>query len=120
MQEFVAAQSRHIATQSKDFRRLCSALRVLEKKGGDARISDTQLIEAVAERGPQTYQQLGEVLGLSSSAASRTVLRLSAVNRKGGQGFGLLTTERDPQEGRRFLEVLSPKGRAFIQSLEQT
>ena len=102
-----------------DFRRLGSALRLLESQGADARISDAQLIAALVERGPQNYEQLGKLLALSNSAVSRTVQRLSAVNRKGGRGFGLVTIERDPLEGRRFLALLSPKGRAFIESLER-
>ena len=43
--------------------------------------------------------------------------RLSAINRKGKPGFGLVAVERDPREGRRYLALLSAKGRAFLQGV---
>ena len=84
-----------------DFRKLCSALRLLETQGNDARIADAQIIALLMERGPQSYEQLCAHLALSNSAVSRTVQRLSAINRKGKPGFGLVAVERDPREGRR-------------------
>jgi len=100
-----------------DFRKLCSALRLLETQGNDARIADAQIVALLDEQGPQTYDQLAVHLALSTSAVSRTVLRLSAKNRKGKAGFGLVTVERDPREGRRYLALLSAKGRAFLQGV---
>ena len=75
-------------TNPMDFRKLCSALRLLETQGNDARIADAQIIALLMERGPQTYEQLCAHLALSNSAVSRTVQRLSAINRKGKPGFG--------------------------------
>ncbi|CAK6693618.1 hypothetical protein OGCDGJMD_01468 [Cyanobium usitatum str. Tous] len=101
-----------------DFRKLCSALRLLETQGGDARIADAQIIALLMERGPQTYEQLCSHLALSNSAVSRTVQRLSAINRKGKPGFGLVAVERDPREGRRYLALLSQRGRVFLDGIE--
>jgi DNA-binding MarR family transcriptional regulator len=53
----------------------------------------------------------------STATNSRTVQRLSAINRKGKPGFGLVAVERDPREGRRYLALLSAKGRAFLQGV---
>lgn len=100
-----------------DFRKLCTGLRLLETQGGDARIADAQIVALLVERGPQTYEQLRAHLALSNSAVSRTVQRLSAVNRKGKPGFGLVVVERDPREGRRFLALLSQKGRVFLDGI---
>jgi DNA-binding MarR family transcriptional regulator len=99
-----------------DFRKLCSALRLLETQGGDARIADAQTI-AILMDGPTTYEDLGSQLALSNSAVSRTIKRLSAINRKGKPGFGLVTVERDPREGRRYVALLSQKGRVFLDGI---
>jgi hypothetical protein len=46
------------------------------------------------------------------------VQRLSAINRKGKPGFGLVAVEQDPREGRRNLALLSQKGRVFLDGIE--
>ena len=99
-----------------DFRKLCSALRLLETQGGDARIADAQTI-AILMDGPTTYEDLGSQLALSNLAVSRTIKRLSAINRKGKPGFGLVTVERDTREGRRYVALLSQKGRVFLNGI---
>lgn len=110
-------ESGRTAPHPMDFRKLCSALRLLETQGNDARIADAQIIALLMERGPQTYEQLCAHLALSNSAVSRTVQRLSAINRKGKPGFGLVAVERDPREGRRYLALLSQKGRVFLEGI---
>jgi DNA-binding MarR family transcriptional regulator len=69
----------------------------------------------VAEHPNCTYQAVGQAIGLSTSAVSRTMEALGAVNRKGKPGFGLIATSRDPEEGRRFVACLNEKGQAFVQ-----
>ena len=41
------------------------------------------------------------------------------LDRHGDRGYRLLTVERDPEEGRRFLVRLSPKGRQLLKQLER-
>jgi DNA-binding MarR family transcriptional regulator len=57
--------------------------------------------------------------GLSNSAVSRTIHALGDTHRKGKQGFGLIRTEKDPEEGRRSLVMLSSKGERMAKLLQQ-
>lgn len=77
-----------------------------------------QVFLLVAQGEPCTLREIEQRLGLSNSAVSRTLHALGAVNRKGAPGFGLVTVERDPKEGRRFLVLLTAKGRALKRQLE--
>jgi DNA-binding MarR family transcriptional regulator len=72
-----------------------------------------QVLLVIAEDGPCTYRHIEQRLALSNSAVSRTINALGATNRKGQPGYGLVTVERDPKEGRRFLALLTPKGHAL-------
>jgi DNA-binding MarR family transcriptional regulator len=72
----------------------------------------------VAEHPDCTYDAIGEALGLSLSAVSRSVKALGSVHRKGKPGFGLINTTRDPREGRRFLARLNEKGEAFAHFIQ--
>jgi DNA-binding MarR family transcriptional regulator len=77
-----------------------------------------QVFLAVASDGPCTFRVIEDRLSLSNSAVSRTINALGATNRKGHPGFDLVTVERDPQEGRRFLVMLTAKGKALKRQLE--
>ena len=76
-----------------------------------------QVFLVVAEKGPCTFQKVMEELDLTNSAVSRTVMALGETNRKGQPGFDLLCVVRDPAEGRRFLIMLTPKGKALSRQL---
>ena len=76
-----------------------------------------QVFLVVAQEEPCTLRKIEERLDLSNSAASRTINALGAVNRKGHEGFGLVTVTRDPKEGRRFIVQLTPKGKALRRQL---
>ena len=78
-----------------------------------------QIFLVVAERGQCTFQELMEELNLTNSAISRSVKAMGEVHRKGGQGFELLETFKDPREGRRFVVRLSPKGKTFYSQLQR-
>jgi DNA-binding MarR family transcriptional regulator len=65
-----------------------------------------------------TYRQLQDALNLNNSSVSRTCNALGAEHRKGRPGLGLLTTYPDPDEGRRLIVALSPKGAALLRQLQ--
>ena len=77
-----------------------------------------QIFLLVAQEEPIKFLDIEERLGLSNSAVSRTIQALGAVSRKGTQGFGLVTVERDPEEGRRYVALLTPRGRALYRQIE--
>lgn len=65
-----------------------------------------------------TYKQLQDALSLNNSSVSRTCNALGETHRTGRPGLGLLTTYPDPDEGRRLIVALSPKGSALLRQLE--
>lgn len=77
-----------------------------------------QVFLAVATRGKCTYADIETELGLSNPSVSRTVTALGPVHRTGRDGYHLLDMEPDPREGRRFLVMLSPKGKALLRQLK--
>ena len=77
-----------------------------------------QVFLVVAEETPCTFQTVMDRLDLTSSAVSRTVRALGPTDRKGQPGFDLMVCIRDPKEGRRFLIMLTPKGKALARQLE--
>ena len=77
-------------------------------------------IEVGRLEGRCTYRQLEDRLRLNNSSVSRTVNALGAEHRRGRPGLGLLTTYPDPEEGRRLIVALSPKGSALLRQLQNT
>ena len=75
-------------------------------------------LEVARLRGHCTYRQLENVLGLANSSVSRTVNALGAEYRNGKPGLGLLTTFKDPDEGRRLIVTFTPKGLAFLRQFQ--
>jgi DNA-binding MarR family transcriptional regulator len=65
-----------------------------------------------------TYRHLEEALNLDNGSVSRTVTALGAWHRTGRPGLGLLTTSRDPEEHRRLIVSLTPKGAALLRHIE--
>ena len=76
------------------------------------------LFVAAAKR-PCTFQEVMAALDLSNSAVSRTVMALGQETRKGQPGFHLLLVEKDPAEGRRYIIMLTQKGKALSRQIEQ-
>ena len=78
-----------------------------------------QVLLIVAEQpGGCTFKVIEDRLGLKNSAVSRTVMALGATDRKGQPGYGLVTSQRDPDEGRRFLVRLTNAGNKLIRELQ--
>jgi DNA-binding MarR family transcriptional regulator len=78
-----------------------------------------QVFIFVALHGHTTYRQIEEGLNLSNASVSRTVNALSDTHRTGRGGHRLLTTIKDPDEGRRLLIGISPRGQALLRQLRQ-
>ena len=76
-----------------------------------------QVFLVVAQDGPCTIDHIAQALSLSNSAVSRTVQALGEVNRKGEPGYLLVTVTRDPAEGRRFIVMLTTRGKAIQRQL---
>ena len=56
-------------------------------------------------------------LGMLQAVVSRILLELGNRTRKGGDGMGLVDSVRDPNDYRVYRYYLTPKGRAFVNSV---
>jgi DNA-binding MarR family transcriptional regulator len=97
-----------------NFKRLCKTLISFEASPGDLRIIDVLIVGLVMQQGSLTHKAIGAETGLSNASVSRTVTRLSTVNRNGKPGYGLLETIKDPREGRRHLVQLTRVARGLL------
>lgn len=107
-------QHHDISTREMTFHQLCIALRSFETQGGDSRIADAQLIWHLHKKGFATAEELSTVLGLTNSSISRTTNRLGAKHRHGHAGYGLVTSRKDPREGRRLLFELTAEAKQLF------
>lgn len=64
-----------------------------------------------------TLRDLEREMGVSSSSVSRNVAALSATDRRGAAGHGLVMKEVSPTDGRARVLFLTRKGRKFLVSL---
>lgn len=80
-------------------------------------VHHVQTFLEVARHGRRTYDEIAKTLNVNPASVSRIAQSLSDTHRNGGPGFGLVEIIRDPDEGRRFLLVLSPKGEAMARHL---
>lgn len=71
----------------------------------------------VARHGRRTYEEVAQALNITTASVSRIAASLSVTHRSGGPGFGLVEIIRDPDEGRRHLLLLTPKGEALKRQL---
>ena len=105
-----------------DLDRLAAAADAFAAQHGDPTavpLHHLRLFIEVGRRGGRcTYRELQDALRLNNSSVSRTVNALGAEHRTGRPGLGLLTTYPDPEEGRRFIVALSPKGSALLRQLQ--
>lgn len=79
-----------------------------------------QVFIEVARSGKCTFAELQEAMNLTNGSVSRTVAALSDVNRHGQPGFRLVEVFKDPEQPRRYLVRLSPRGKALLKQLKES
>jgi DNA-binding MarR family transcriptional regulator len=90
------------------------------------RVKDTevpgQLVSVfcyIASHNPCNLQAIKESLGLTDNSTSRNTDWLSDYHRLGKPGMGLIKKYTDPQNFRRRVVKLTPKGEAMVQSIKE-
>ena len=73
----------------------------------------------IARRKRATFEEIAEAVGITPSSVSRVVSALGERHRTGRPGFGWVYTIRDPDEGRRLIAMLTPKGEAIARLLKE-
>ena len=105
-----------------DLGRLAAALEVLGSiDPGGLYVHHVQILITIREAGTAgcSYRTIEERHGISNAAASRSVNALSDSARHRKTSMGLVEIRRDPNEGRRYVVVLTKKGEALMRSIEQ-
>jgi DNA-binding MarR family transcriptional regulator len=97
--------------------KLLQVLSTLRNSGEQMPLQMAHVYCVIMARPGITMAQLGEAVGLSQSSCSRNVAALGEWHRLGKPGYGLVETASDPQEGRRLIMFLSPKGRQIARQL---
>ncbi len=98
-----------------DFLRL---LRELQKIDPEFPLQYAVCLGVISLREGLSISCLAEETNLSLSTVSRIVGALSTARQK-GEPYGLIRTKVSPNEKRRKEIYLTPKGRLFIQSIEE-
>lgn len=83
------------------------------------RVSQLDLLLAVAAKQGQSQTDLAIACDLTLAAISRAIDALGTSGRRDGKGskLGFLRTERDPRDDRFVLVFLTDKGRKMLQTL---
>lgn len=103
--------------QIKHLGKVFAAFAAFEKTHQPLHFAQVFLVVAAADDGC-TFDEIMSTLGLTNSAVSRTVMALGGTSRKQTPGYGLLTTQKDPLEGRRFLVKLTGSGKKLLRELQ--
>jgi len=80
-------------------------------------IHHVQVFLEVVKHRRRTYEQIAKALSITPSSVSRIASSLSDTHRKGHPGLGFVEIITDPDEGRRYLMVLTSKGEALARQL---
>jgi len=99
-----------------------SILRVIERlREVDAEMqiqSAAVLLRVAANEVPMKMKDIASDLGISQASVSRNIGYLGGVNRHHEKGHNLVEAYEDPNERRRKLCKLTPKGKRFIKGME--
>lgn len=68
---------------------------------------------------PIKMSEIAKKLSVAQSSVSRNISYLGKINRHHKPGLGLLDTFEDPEERRRKLVMLTPKGQQFFMRVKQ-
>lgn len=80
-------------------------------------VAEVQMFLLVALNEGLSLGELADKADMKTSSASRYLLDLSDKTRRGEAGYGLVNRQPDPDELRRNMYSLTPKGRAMVRKL---
>jgi DNA-binding MarR family transcriptional regulator len=106
-----------LSKQRGTLRFLTDALFELREISGSMPVAEAQMLFTVALNEGASLGELAETAVLKKSTASRYLLNLSDRTRAGGEGYGVVSRETDPDELRRNMYGLTSKGRKIVQKI---
>lgn len=106
------------AVTDPQMERVCTAMSLLRKMDSEMPAQLVCSLFYIASHNHCHKQALEEDLQLTVAAGSRNTDWLSDDHRLDKPGLGLITKQRDPNNGRRLQMVLTPKGQVFVNQIK--
>ena len=82
-------------------------------------ISQALSLLLIAKYEGLSLKELANHAGVGMASASRYVSAFSPPKKAGAKGLGLVSAEEDPEERRKKIITLTPKGRSFMNRLTE-
>lgn len=102
------------------FTRLTSVLDVVRELDTTMTVQALQVFTLVASKGEIGAAEIRKITGISQPSVSRSLSALSNWSpRKNAEGLGLITTERDPNDARNVIAILTPHGKNLMSRIEK-
>jgi DNA-binding MarR family transcriptional regulator len=113
----IASRRRPASLPARQIGKLRSALGLLCEQGGNMTCNTAISLLTVAMFEGRSAREYQELLNLSQSTMSRHLLDLGDITRKREPGLQLIEQHTDPDDRRKQLYHLTPKGRALVAAL---
>lgn len=111
------AQDQLIDTRA--IRRFYETLRKFSELSPTMPVMQVVAFVTVAMHEGRSLGELSQIANIKQSTMSRYLLDLSDKTRVGEAGYGLVKREADPQELRRNMYSLTPRGRLLIREIDE-
>jgi DNA-binding MarR family transcriptional regulator len=105
------------ATQRDRLSALLAGILPISRKHKKLTLSHLAALLLIAVHEQLTAAELTDALGLEQSTVSRMTDLLSGYGKRGTKGLDLIQDRDDPQDRRRKIYSLSPKGRALLDQM---
>lgn len=96
---------------------LTEALATLKTLDADMPVSQALSLLLIANNEGLSLKELAQKTGIGMASASRYVSSFGKATKPGSKGLGLVAAVEDPQERRKKIITLTPKGRALVDKL---
>lgn len=96
---------------------LIAALEELRDLDVDMPIAQALSLLLIARNEGLSLKELAQQAGVGMASASRYVATFGKPKKAGAKGYGLVTAVEDPEERRKKIITLTPKGRSFVNKL---
>lgn len=98
---------------------LVNAFSSLRDLDPDMTIPQALSLLLIAKHEGLSLKELAQHTGVGMASASRYVAAFGRPRKTGAKGFGLVNAEEDPDERRKKVITLTPKGRSFVNRITQ-
>lgn len=103
--------------EHRPMRLLIQALEELRDLDADMPIAQALSLLLIAKNEGMSLKDVAQQAGVGMASASRYVAAFGRPVKEGAKGHGLVAAVEDPEERRKKIITLTPKGRTFVNKL---